>query len=162
MMRVMAGLLALLLLAGPAGAAEEPAAFAGMTALHDRYRAAVGLPGLQWSPKLAASAQGWAETLRGRGCFMQHSGAGDVGENLAWASGGRLSVAEVMTMWGEERRDYDPATNRCRPGAQCGHYTQIVWRRTKEVGCAIARCGGEEVWVCHYAPPGNWVGQRPY
>jgi hypothetical protein len=93
---------------------------------------------------------------------MQHSGARAVGENLAWASGARLTVRQVVRMWGEERQDYDHATNRCRPGAQCGHYTQMVWRSSTEVGCAAATCGGEEVWVCHYAPPGNWVGQRPY
>jgi pathogenesis-related protein 1 len=158
-------ILASVLLAGlPAQAAEdrEPPRFAGMVAGHDRYRAAVGLPGLKWSGKLEASAAAWAQTLRGRGCAMQHSGSRTLGENLAWASGARLTVAEVLEMWGEERRDYDHAANRCRPGAQCGHYTQMVWRGTTEIGCAAAACGAEEVLVCHYAPPGNWVGQRPY
>jgi hypothetical protein len=44
----------------------------------------------------------------------------------------------------------------------CGHYTQIVWRNTKSVGCAVARGKGVEVWVCNYDPPGNYAGQRPY
>jgi pathogenesis-related protein 1 len=44
----------------------------------------------------------------------------------------------------------------------CGHYTQIVWRNTKAVGCAVGGKGAREVWVCDYDPPGNYVGQRPY
>jgi len=44
----------------------------------------------------------------------------------------------------------------------CGHYTQIVWRDTKQVGCGVARDNRREIWVCNYDPPGNWVGHRPY
>ncbi len=46
--------------------------------------------------------------------------------------------------------------------AQCGHYTQIVWRGTTTLGCAVARSSFREVWVCEYSPAGNIVGQRPY
>jgi PadR family transcriptional regulator len=44
----------------------------------------------------------------------------------------------------------------------CGHYTQIVWSNTREVGCGVARDSNREVWVCNYNPPGNWIGERPY
>ena len=53
-------------------------------------------------------------------------------------------------------------SNKCKPGKMCGHYTQIVWKNTKKVGCAMIECNGTSTWVCQYDPPGNWVGQKPY
>ena len=68
--------------------------------------------------------------------------------------------AEVVEGWAAEARNYDYGSNKCN--GMCGHDTQIVWGDTKEVGCAAARGGGREAWVCEYDPPGNWVGKRPY
>ena len=44
-------------------------------------------------------------------------------------------------------------------GADVGHYTQIVWRKTTEVGGAIATGGGNDVLVCRYSQPGNIIGE---
>ena len=44
----------------------------------------------------------------------------------------------------------------------CGHYTQVVWERSRRLGCGVATCGGSSVWVCNYDPPGNVLGQAPY
>lgn len=155
-----------LLFAAPAAAqprpAEEPARFAGMLAAHNQARQTVGVPPLQWSAELAATAQRWADTLRGSRCTMRHSRGTGLGENLAWASGQSLTPAQVAAMWVGERRHYDAARNTCAPGQVCGHYTQVVWRGTTHVGCGMASCGTSEVWVCNYAPPGNVVGQRPH
>src|ERR1035437_5741567 len=82
------------------------------------------------------------------------------GENLFEIRGGVASPQEVVEAWASEARDYDYRSNRCH--GQCGHYTQIVWRNTKSAGCAVARGGRREIWVCSYDPPGNYVGQRPY
>jgi hypothetical protein len=41
------------------------------------------------------------------------------------------------------------------------HFTQLIWRDTKQLGCGVANCGGLEYWVCRYAPPGNWNGEKP-
>src|ERR1700741_2518569 len=50
-----------------------------------------------------------------------------------------------------------------RPNDQFGeNYTQVVWAKTRAVGCAVAADQSQEVWVCNYAPPGNYVGYRPY
>ncbi len=155
-------LLAAALAGASPAAAREPPAMAGMLAAHNEARRAAGVPPLQWSADLAASAARWAETLRGRGCAMRHSGQAGVGENLAWAGGQRMTPGQVVGMWVGERRDYNAARNTCAPGAVCGHYTQVVWRETRAVGCARASCGSSEIWVCQYSPPGNIVGQRPF
>jgi pathogenesis-related protein 1 len=47
--------------------------------------------------------------------------------------------------------------------APTGHYTQMVWRSTTQVGMGQASCpGGALVIVAEYNPPGNYIGQKPY
>jgi pathogenesis-related protein 1 len=148
----------------------------GIVAAHNRWRKTVGAPPLTYSPKLAASAQEWANHLKqSNQCKMQHSKPdGNYGENLYWASAiewsdGRrelqnISPNKVVDDWGSERADYDHKNNLCAKGRMCGHYTQVVWKSTTTVGCAIAVCADsrDQVWVCQYQPPGNWVGHKPY
>ena len=147
-----------------------------MLAAHNRWRSTVGAPPLTYSTELAASAQVWADNLRQNNqCRMQHSKPdGKYGENLFWASAiewtdgkrevQRVSPGKVVDDWANERADYDYARNRCAPGRMCGHYTQVVWKTTTTVGCAVSVCGNtlEQIWVCRYLPPGNWVGKKPY
>ena len=145
----------------------EPARLAGMTAAHNAVRCAVDppsggpLPMLEWSSTWAASAQDWADHLVSTGCNLEHS-TGSYGENLFWGSGS-YSAADAVGAWAGEDScfTYGEFPDCC--GCTCGHYTQIVWRDTRYVGCAVADCnGGGEVWVCQYDPPGNYLGNMPY
>ena len=153
--------------------------FAGTLASHNRVRAKHGLQPLKWSNKLAKYSQQWADHLgRDQSCKMYHrSGSPPYGENLyisspiIWKSEGRevsrernrVSIRNVVKVWTDEERWYNYRTNSCRPGKQCGHYTQVVWRETTEVGCAVKFCGDKsQNWVCSYNPPGNYTGKRPY
>jgi pathogenesis-related protein 1 len=69
----------------------------------------------------------------------------------------------VVDAWAAEARNYSPRSNRCQPGRSCGHYTQIVWRATQEIGCGVAVCADlGQIWVCDYRPAGNVAGRRPY
>lgn len=170
-------LLAAVLLAGAAHGQIRlnPAEQQQMLAAHNNWRAEVGVGPLSWAPDLAEASLSWAGFLAtGNACSMQHSrDRGNVGENLYWASAlmwsnGRRDVQAVtpeavVGSWGDEVADYDIQTNACRAGRMCGHYTQVVWRNTREVGCAAQICPNkEQIWVCRYRPAGNWVGQRPY
>ena len=151
---------------------------------HNALRASVGVPGLRWSSALARQAAGWAEELKKTGCGMKHSHAAQLGENLYWASplktGARgkgksawkwrltpqpIKEENVVAAWATEQPWYSAATNTCDapPGKTCGHYTQMVWAGTREVGCGKAVCNdNSQIWVCNYAPAGNVIGQRPY
>jgi pathogenesis-related protein 1 len=132
-----------------------------MLAAHNRVRASVGVPPLKWSEELAAVARQWAEQLLVTGKFA-HRPKPQYGENLFEIRGAHATPAQVVAEWAVEAREYDATQNKCRSLAVCGHYTQVVWRGTKQVGCGVARRQGREVWVCNYDPPGNWVGERPY
>jgi len=53
----------------------------------------------------------------------------------------------------------------CASGKTCGHYTQVIWAATREIGCAVNnQCPGQfsSVYICRYNPPGNFLGQAPY
>jgi len=144
---------------------------------HNKWRAEAGVnTKINYSNELEKSSKTWAEHLKQFNlCRMKHSsGKGRYGENIFWASAltwsdGRkeiqtVSPTKVVDSWGKEKADYDYASNSCAPGKTCGHYTQIVWRDTKEVGCAVTVCEDtlQQVWVCQYQPAGNWVGRKPY
>jgi hypothetical protein len=133
-----------------------------MLEAHNEWRRDAGVPDLIWSETLAKTAQAWADHLAKDGCLMEHSSDRMFGENLAWATARRLSPDRVVSLWGHEKEHYDLEKNRCAENQICGHYTQMVWEDTREVGCGHAICGGAEVWVCHYYPQGNLPGETPY
>ncbi|HET7203122.1 MAG TPA: CAP domain-containing protein [Steroidobacteraceae bacterium] len=152
----------------------EPAAVAGITAAHNRVRARVGVPPLKWNPQLAEVARRWANACvdrdAARGMLDHSSGRSDLfpgplGENLHATTAPVANPVEAVEDWAGEARDYDYDRNACRDGAMCGHYTQVVWRTTREVGCAVGSCPRlrfRGTLVCNYWPAGNWVGERPY
>jgi len=160
--RIVPQLAWLILLAGTAWpqppAPAPPWAYEILQA-HNSIRSRLNLPPLVWSGKVAAVAQQWGESLLARNEFV-HRPNSVYGENLFAISGGRASPTQVVSEWASEARNYDYASNRCM--GVCGHYTQIVWHDTKELGCGLARSARREIWVCDYNPPGNWVGRRPY
>ncbi len=128
---------------------------------HNIVRSRVGTAPLIWSDKLAGVAQEWANRLMANGQFA-HSHNPNYGENLYEISGAAATPNQMVKAFADEVSDYDYLSNTCRGRGVCGHYTQVVWNDTKEVGCAVARGGRREVWVCEYYPPGNWVGRKPY
>lgn len=142
----------------------EPAELAGATAAHNAARCAVQtdtpLPPLHWNATVAATAQAYAEVLASQGCDLNHSTT-SYGENLFWGTGD-YTPQDVVDAWMSEDVCYPggPFPDACT--CTCGHYTQIVWRDTTQVGCGIAYCGQSVVWVCNYDPPGNWVGESPF
>ncbi|MBU0945145.1 MAG: hypothetical protein KJ804_11110 [Proteobacteria bacterium] len=122
---------------------------------HNTYRILHNVPPVTWSATVAASAQAYANT-----CPSAHSNA-VYGENLAWATY-EMGESAVVQMWYDEEPLYDYYD----PGfsSETGHFTQIVWRGTTEIGCGAATgCGNDwpwmpNVWVCQYNPPGNYIG----
>ena len=158
----------------------EPPEFAGTVAAHNSWRAQVGTQPLGWNNDLATVAQQWADQLATTGgCRLAHRPdlatvlpGGALGENLYIASASPnppvVTGRDAVNSWGNEIQWYDAATHTCNApaGESCGHYTQVVWSTTTEVGCGTATCasGGFQsvIWVCNYRPAGNVAGQNPF
>lgn len=139
-----------------------------LLAAHNKERAVVGVPPLQWNDRLAADARVWANQLVVSGRF-EHSpdeqSENPEGENL-WAGTPRAFSPEAMVhLWVSEKSDYRPgifpANSRSGDVENVGHYTQLIWRSSRQVGCASAVGAREEVLVCRYSAAGNVYGERP-
>lgn len=134
-------------------------------AAHNRYRAEVEVSALQWSDILTNSSQQWANELAASGTF-QHSDVQGVGENIWMGSSGGFSVTQMVDRWGAEQQFFTPGVfpdvSTTGNWNDVGHYTQIVWRNTTEVGCALASGNGKDYFVCQYSPQGNFQGQAVY
>ena len=121
---------------------------------HNRFRRDHCAPPLTWSDALASSAQSWADTLKADGCALAHSTDNGYGENLFFGGPpGAFELLGAVDTWYSEVKHYDYGS----PGfsMQTGHFTQVVWRGTKEVGCGAATCVGGDIVVCNYYPAGN-------
>jgi pathogenesis-related protein 1 len=140
---------------GPAAVTGDPR-MAAIVDAHTTRRARHCAPPLEWSDALAQQAQSWADHLAASGCQLAHSQSA-YGENLAAGTEGTLSPEDVVEMWYREVSGY-----RFRSGGfsmETGHFTQLVWVGSQHIGCGATTCGGLDVWVCNYDPPGNVEGQ---
>ncbi|GJJ74800.1 hypothetical protein EMPS_07158 [Entomortierella parvispora] len=115
---------------------------------HNKFRALHQAPPLTWNAKLAAFGNNHLKA-----CEFKHSG-GPYGENLA---AGYKDYKTAITAWYNEVKSY----NYNRPGfsGATGHFTQVVWKATTQVGCAKRFCQNSNwtIYICEYSAPGNIV-----
>lgn len=162
------GLAALAITAATALSASEPQnRFAAeLLDAHNEAREETGAPKLKWSQRLARDAEKWAVTLAKEG-RMRHASVderGGAGENLWMGSAGSYSATFMVRAFAEEKRHFRPGKfpdiSRTGNWRDVGHYTQVVWRGTQEVGCAVVRNSRDDFLVCRYWPAGNIYGQE--
>ena len=137
-------------------------------AAQNAEREQLGLDELQWSPRLAASAAVWADRLA-RSHRFEHAPENPVlpeGENLWEGTRGYFPPEAMVDAWVREKKYYKPGIfpdNSTTGNVEdVGHFTQLAWRHTAQVGCAIAANSDDDVLVCRYSLAGNYVGQRPF
>lgn len=138
-------------------------------ASQNRERSALGLPLLHWSPELATDAKQWSEHLARTGRFEHSSdspGGEQQGENLWAGTRGYYGPEAMVGLWLSEKRHFKkgvfPANSVTGNVEDVGHYTQLVWRRSGAIGCAMSQGAAEDVLVCRYSAGGNVPGQVPY
>ncbi|KAI1191827.1 CAP domain-containing protein [Nemania serpens] len=114
------------------------------------YREAHNASSVVWNRTLASFAKDYLDSAA---CAFAHSG-GPYGENLAL---GYANATASVEAWGDEGAKY----NFGKPGftEATGHFTQLVWKNTSDVGCGRRLCGAKGWYlVCEYWPRGNVVG----
>jgi len=129
-------------------------------AAHNAYRAKHGVAALKISAELNALAQEWAEHLIATGTF-EHRPNNKNGENI-YMSGGKAAQEQAqgaVDSWYSEIKDYTFGKEPSMGGPVTGHFTQVVWKGSTEVGVGVAQEGSKVVVVANYSPPGNYGGQ---
>uniref|UniRef100_A0A8C5JPN6 SCP domain-containing protein n=1 Tax=Junco hyemalis TaxID=40217 RepID=A0A8C5JPN6_JUNHY len=107
---------------------------------HNKYRSQVSPPAqammkMTWDKELEALAQSYAEK-----CIWDHNKErGRRGENL-FAMAPTLELEFAVEDWNGEEKFYNFTTSTCVPGQMCGHYTQVVWSSTHQIGCGAHFC----------------------
>ncbi|XP_019932531.3 Golgi-associated plant pathogenesis-related protein 1 [Aedes albopictus] len=128
---------------------------------HNRLRTRHSASPLKLNPDISRYAQEWAADISSRN-VMQHRSNNRYGENL-YACFGKpnLTGEEVVRSWYDEIKDYRFGEVNPNNFSKVGHFTQVVWKNTKELGVGFARNGNTIFVVCNYDPPGNFNGQYP-
>src|SRR4051794_2148301 len=135
--------------------------------VHNKERSAVGVAPPTWSNSLAAGAQTWANHLATTGQFAHdpvHTGLTCTGpcygENIAGFINGVSEPNGGQSKWVNEKSQYQGGPS----FYAVGHYTQMVWDKTKQVGCATAPPSAHpySILLCRYDPPGNYPNELPY
>jgi len=131
---------------------------------HNQVRSNVNVPPLTWSVELAQYAANKAAKLAAQGCILQHDKNSRYGENLFIGSKdlNHGAVTEAAKAWESERINYSGEKLNKANRSQAGHYTQMVWRNSRQLGCAKVTCGNQLIVVCNYTPAGNRLGKKPY
>lgn len=121
---------------------------------HNKFRAAHQAPPLTWSSALAQDAEVWAKKIAKKG-RLEHDDTKD-GENIYMVCGREIDGTDAVNSWYSEVKDY----NFGKPGFQSntGHFTQVVWKSSEELGIGRAKSAdGKEFVVGRYKPAGNMM-----
>lgn len=137
---------------------------------HNSIRTEQGVGALTWSTALAAYAQQWANYLAiNNNCGIKHrevSGEDGklYGENIFWGSSAQaFPPIQASYDWYAEKKFYKYRKISAANYFKTGHYTQMIWKDTRQMGVGVAVCpNGSVIVVANYYPAGNVIGQYPY
>ncbi|ESO92460.1 hypothetical protein LOTGIDRAFT_233200 [Lottia gigantea] len=110
---------------------------------------------LLWSEKLAAKA---AKLVKE--CTYQNTNKAAITSMVYEKEIGDQLVGRSLSRWMDNKK-YFSYGNDCRDTGGC-QFSQIVWARSKIIGCAAERCSDMTNMVCLFEPKGNVRNELPY
>jgi len=122
---------------------------------HNEFRRKhIDTPDLVVDQELIKKAQDCVDGIAQTGA-IQHCSSG---ENIYASHGiGGDLYQEAVSGWYEEGRGWRYGQG-LGFSSGTGHFTQVVWKATTNLGCAMAKMKGWTYIVCNYSPPGNLQG----
>lgn len=133
--------------------------------VHNQARSLYRLVPMEWDDRLASEAADWARHLVQLGYMTHSSGESGQGENIWMGTAGAFSYDVMLRDWADESRYFQagpfPHISSTGDWRDVGHFTQMIWKDTRRVGCAVASGGGWDYLVCRYSSPGNVFGEHP-
>lgn len=129
--------------------------------LHNIYRNKHHSPPLTLNKDLCKIAKNYSERLiqnnnkKVEYSFGKYKG-NDIGENIFVYTGKEPTAETAIDNWYNESKYYNYEKD-YQKGTE--HFTQIIWKDTKEVGFGISNKGNKYFIVANYYPPGNFLGQ---
>ncbi|XP_059482166.1 uncharacterized protein LOC132200592 [Neocloeon triangulifer] len=132
---------------------------------HNIFRQKHSAEPLTMSSQLCAYAQAWANHLAHTNTFYYRNDR-QIGQNLFCRPTGpqahvEISGRDVALHWYGAMRQYDffKGADRLHANVNAGHFTQLVWGSSKQLGLGKAQSrNGRVVVVANYYPPGNVNG----
>jgi len=124
------------------------------------YRELHQAPPLEYSNSISEFSQSWANHMASKQLF-EHSSDWTYGENIAMSyniQDQTYVVIDAINRFYDEETLYDYK----KPGfyKETGHFTQLVWINSKQIGIGIAISSSNYVYVCtNYYPPGNYENE---
>lgn len=128
--------------------------------LHNECRSKHGVGPLVLGKSLNDHAQSWANNLAEKGLFL-HRPNNYFGENLFWSSE-VVYAKDVVETWYAEHALYKYNVEPFKSGAtfNCGHFSQMVWKDTKQLGIGLAKGKNGTLYVvANYSPRGNIINK---
>ncbi|XP_023341668.1 protein PRY1 [Eurytemora carolleeae] len=126
---------------------------------HNKFRRKHGVPPLTLNKEMCMYSQEWAEYLIAENRF-QHRTDHKYGENIftSWSSRPKKPDPKVpVQSWYDEIKKYQFGSEPQSSGT--GHFTQVVWKESSELGVGVASKDGRVIVVANYNPPGNFMGK---
>lgn len=130
---------------------------------HNYHRKRHQVDELTRNSEIEAIAQAYSEKLASERS-MYHSdndyNGSPLGENLyaCWGSGQiTITGADATDSWYSEVSDYDFNNPGYKSGT--GHFTQLVWKNSKQLGCGVSCQNSYCSVTCNYYPAGNYLSQ---
>ncbi|XP_015790486.1 protein PRY2 [Tetranychus urticae] len=123
---------------------------------HNQLRSLHAVEPLTINDKLNELAQDWANHLASIGS-LSHRPKNEFGENVFWTSLTAVNGDKPVESWYSEISKYN--WDKAAFVSGTGHFTQVVWKGSKEIGIGKAVGSKGTFIVCNYKPAGNFIGK---